>query len=62
MDDIVPVVVSNYANEVYAVGFNVSLWPAELTLAPQRFTLQGLQNQTVTIPHYLPARYHNQRK
>jgi catabolite regulation protein CreA len=47
MDNVVPVVVSNYANEVYAVGFNVSLWPAELTLAPQRFTFQGVENQTV---------------
>jgi hypothetical protein len=47
MDDVVPVVVSNYANEVYTVGFNMSLWPAELTLVPQQFTLQGMENQTV---------------
>jgi hypothetical protein len=54
MDDIAPVVVSNYANEVYAVGFNMSLWPAELTLAPQQFTLQGLENQTVTYRIIFP--------
>jgi hypothetical protein len=54
MDDIAPVVVSNYANEVYAVEFNVSLWPAELTLAPQRFILQGLEKQTVTYRIIFP--------
>ena len=54
MDNVVPVVVSNYANEVYAVGFNVSLWPAELTFAPQRFTLQGMENQTVTYRIIFP--------
>ena len=54
MDDVVPVVVSNYANEVYTVGFNVSLWPAELTLAPQRFTFQGVENQTVTYRIIFP--------
>jgi len=54
MDNIVPIVVSNYANEVYAVGFNVSLWPAELTIAPQRFTLQGVENQTVTYRIIFP--------
>jgi hypothetical protein len=47
MDNITPVIVSNYANEVYPVRFNMSLWPAELTLTPQRFTLQGIENQTV---------------
>jgi hypothetical protein len=54
MDNVVPVVVSNYANEVYIVGFNVSLWPAELTFAPQRFTFQGVENQTVTYRITLP--------
>jgi len=54
MDDVTPVVVSNYANEVYTVGFNVSLWPAELTLAPQRFAVQGIANQTVTYRIIFP--------
>jgi hypothetical protein len=54
MDNIVPVVVSNYANEVYVVGFNVSLWPAEFTLAPQRFIFQGVENQTVSYRIILP--------
>ena len=47
MDNVTPVIVSNYANEVYSVRFNLSLWPAELTITPQRFTLQGGANQTV---------------
>jgi hypothetical protein len=54
MDDVVPVVVSNYANEVYTVGFNMSLWPAELTLVPQQFMLQGMENQTVTYRIIFP--------
>jgi len=54
MDNIDPVVVSNYANEVYTVGFNVSLWPAELTITPQRFTLHGLEKQTVTYRIIFP--------
>ena len=54
MDNVVPVVVSNYANEVYAVRFNVSLWPTELTLAPQQFILHGVENQTVTYRIIFP--------
>jgi hypothetical protein len=54
MDDVVPVVVSNDANEVYMVGFNVSLWPADLTLRPQQFALQGIENQTVTYRIIFP--------
>jgi hypothetical protein len=54
MDDVTPVVVSNYANEVYAVGFNMSLWPAELSLTPQQFTFQGIENQTVTYRIIFP--------
>jgi hypothetical protein len=54
MDDVVPVVVSNYANEVFMVGFNVSLWPAELSVVPQQFALQGIENQTVTYRIIFP--------
>jgi hypothetical protein len=54
MDDVVPVVVSNYANEAYMVGFNVSLWPAELSVVPQQFTFQGIENQTVTYRIVFP--------
>ena len=54
MDALTPVVVSNYANEVYTVKFNMSLWPAGLTIAPQRFTLLGLENQTVTYRIIFP--------
>lgn len=54
MDNIIPVVVSNYANNVYAVRFNVSLWPVDFTIAPQQFSLQGLKNQTVTYRIIFP--------
>lgn len=54
MDEMVPVIVSNYANEAYAVGFNISLWPAQLTLASQQFTLQGMENQSVTYRIIFP--------
>jgi hypothetical protein len=54
MDDLAPVVVSNYANEVYMIGFNVSLWPASLSIVPQQFAFQGIQNQTVTYRIIFP--------
>jgi hypothetical protein len=54
MDGIVPVVVSNSANEVYNVGFNLSLFPGELTITPQRFLLQGAANQSVTYRIIFP--------
>jgi hypothetical protein len=55
MDNVVPVIVSNYANEGYTIGFNVSLWPLEMTLAPQGFSLKGLQNQTVIYRIIFPG-------
>jgi len=54
MDDFVPVVVSNYANNVYAVGFNFSLWPIELSIAPQQFVLQSVENKSVTYRVIFP--------
>jgi hypothetical protein len=54
MADVVPVFISNYANEVYMIGFNVSLWPADLSVLPQQFTLQGIENQTVTYRIIFP--------
>lgn len=54
MDDITPIVISNYANEVYTVGFNVSVWPMELMITPQRFAFHGLENQTVTYRIVFP--------
>jgi hypothetical protein len=54
MDAITPVVVSNYANEVYVVGFNMSLWPVDLSLSPQQFMLTGVENQTVTYRIIFP--------
>jgi len=54
MDDVVPVIVTNIANEVHMVGFNISIWPAELSVAPQRFVLEGIANQTVTYRLIFP--------
>jgi hypothetical protein len=54
MDGVVPVVVSNTANEAYTVRFNVSLWPVDLKLTPQNFTLKGIENQTVTYRIIFP--------
>lgn len=54
MDALTPVIVSNYANEVHKVGFNISLWPVSLTLVPQHFALQAFQNQTVTYRIIFP--------
>lgn len=54
MDGVAPVVVSNSATEAHTVMFNVSLWPVDVTLAPQRFTLQGLDNQSTTYRIVFP--------
>lgn len=54
MDDVVPVTVTNIANEVSMIGFNVSLWPAELSIMPQQFSLQGIANQSVTYRIIFP--------
>jgi len=54
MDEVMPVVVSNYANEVYMIQFNMSLWPTELSVAPQQYAFQGFENQTVTYRIIFP--------
>lgn len=54
MDAVVPIVVSSYASQVYNIGFNMSLWPATLSISPQRYTLQGVGNQTVTYRFIFP--------
>ncbi len=55
MDALVPVVVSSYANQVYSIGFSMSLWPATLTVTPQRFSVQGIgNNRTVTYRFIFP--------
>jgi len=54
MDDVVPVVVSNTATDSFTIRFNISLWPATLTLTPQTFALQGMENQTVTYRIIFP--------
>jgi hypothetical protein len=54
MDDVIPVVVSNTANQAYTVLFNVSLWPVDLAFTPQTFALRGIENQTVTYRIIFP--------
>ncbi|MFA5102046.1 MAG: hypothetical protein WC525_02725 [Candidatus Thermoplasmatota archaeon] len=54
MDEVIPVVVSNYANELYMIQFNMSLWPTELSVVPQQYALQGIENQTVTYRIIFP--------
>jgi hypothetical protein len=54
MDSVVPVVASNTATEAFAMGFNISLWPIELTFTPQSFALPGIENQTVTYRIIFP--------
>ena len=48
MDDARSVLVPIEAIEAFMIGFNASLWPAELSLRPQQLTLRGIENQTVT--------------
>lgn len=54
MDAVAPVVVSNSATKAHTVVFNVSLWPVDLTLSPQRFILQGFENQSTTYRVIFP--------
>ncbi len=54
MDDVQPVIISNTANEAVTIKFNVSLWPAGLSLTPQNYTFQGIGNQTVTYRLIFP--------
>jgi hypothetical protein len=54
MDAVVPIVVSSYASQVYNIGFSMSLWPATLSISPQQYPLEGLENQTVTYRFVFP--------
>lgn len=54
MDAVTPVVIANTANEVYPVKFNISVWPAQLTIEPQQFMLYGRENQVVTYRLVFP--------
>ena len=54
MDGVAPVVVSNYAHEIYPVAFSLSLWPPEISISNQSFYLEGLENQSVTYRIIFP--------
>jgi len=48
MDDVIPIVASTYANNLYPVGFSFSLWPPDMHISNQTFTFESIKNQTVT--------------
>jgi hypothetical protein len=48
MDNVVPVIVSTYAHNIYPVAFNLSFWPPEISISNQLFNLKGLEKQSVT--------------
>ncbi len=48
MDDVTPVVVSTYANNLYPISFSFSLWPPEMHISNQTFTFESIKNQSVT--------------
>lgn len=54
MDDVTPVVVSNYANNLYSIGINLSLWPPNIHISNQTFNLTGLDNKSVTYRIIFP--------
>lgn len=48
MDDVAPVVVSTYANNLYPISFSFSLWPPKMRISNQAFTFESIKNQSVT--------------
>ena len=48
IDDVIPIVASTYANNLYPVGFSFSLWPPDIHISNQTFTFESIKNQTVT--------------
>ena len=54
MDDVIPVIASTYAHNVYPVAFNLSLWPPDLRIFNQSFNLESLENQSVTYRIVFP--------
>jgi hypothetical protein len=49
MDDVNPVVISSYANNLFPISFSFSLWPPKLYISNQTFIFQSINNQSV---HY----------
>lgn len=48
MDNVIPVIVSTYAHNIYPVAFNLSFWPPGISISNQLFNLKGLEKQSVT--------------
>ncbi len=48
MDDVIPIVASTYANNLYPISFSFSLWPLDMHISNQTFTFESIKNQTVT--------------
>ena len=54
MDNVVPVVVSTYAHNIYSIDFNLSFWPPEISISNQTFNLKGIESQSVTYRIIFP--------
>jgi hypothetical protein len=54
MDGLTPVIISSYADNIYPIGLNLSVWPPELYISNQTFSLYSLVNQSVTYRVLLP--------
>ncbi|UCD13136.1 MAG: hypothetical protein JSW60_06130, partial [Thermoplasmatales archaeon] len=48
MDNVNPVKISIYANNIYSIDFNLSFWPPGITVSNQTFSLKSLENRPVT--------------
>ena len=48
MDDVIPIVASTYANNLYPISFSFSLWPPDMRISNQTLTFESIKNQTVT--------------
>jgi len=54
MDDVVPVITSNYANNLYPVSFGLSFWPPGTHISNQTFVFESIKNQSVTYRIVFP--------
>jgi hypothetical protein len=48
MDDVIPIITSTYANNLYPISFSFSLWPPKMHISNQTFTFKSIKNQSVT--------------
>jgi len=54
MDAVVPVIASNYANNLYPVNFGLSFWPPGTHISNQTFIFESIKNQSVTYRIVFP--------